>query len=192
MLESIKMWIITILIGAVIINLVDMILPDSKLKPYITLVTNFIFVFIILTPIISIFSKDVSFEDKVLQEMGKYNKEYVDSYNKLSQEVGNEELEKGYEDGLKSVLTFKLQEYGYELDDIEFDGSNINNIKIKEKSNTSNNEENEDIQYSRDEESKEVFENTDQEQELDLDTNELKNDLIKILDVSIETIEINK
>ena len=49
MLESIKTWIVTVLIGAFIVNIVDMILPSSKIKPYINLVVNFIFVFIILT-----------------------------------------------------------------------------------------------------------------------------------------------
>ena len=44
MLENIKSWIVTILIGAFIVNIVDMILPSSKLKPYINLVVNFIFV----------------------------------------------------------------------------------------------------------------------------------------------------
>ncbi|MDU2198530.1 MAG: stage III sporulation protein AF, partial [Peptostreptococcaceae bacterium] len=52
MLESLKSWIITILIGAFIVSIVDMILPKSKIKPYINLVVNFIFVFIVITPII--------------------------------------------------------------------------------------------------------------------------------------------
>ena len=60
MLDSIKMWIATILVGAFIVNIVDMILPSSKLKPYINIVLNFIFVFIALTPIINLFSKDIS------------------------------------------------------------------------------------------------------------------------------------
>ena len=63
MLESIKTWIVTVLIGAFIVNIVDMILPSSKIKPYINLVVNFIFVFIILTPIANFFSKDMSLEE---------------------------------------------------------------------------------------------------------------------------------
>ena len=41
MIEGLKSWIITILISAFIVNIVDMMLPDSKLKPYINLVINF-------------------------------------------------------------------------------------------------------------------------------------------------------
>ena len=124
MLDSIKMWIATILVGAFIVNIVDMILPSSKLKPYINIVLNFIFVFIALTPIINLFSKDISLEDRVLKYMNSYNKEYVDSVNELADKTGNNSLTKGYEDGVKQVLQLKLDEYGYELEDIKFKGSN--------------------------------------------------------------------
>lgn len=194
MIDNIKMWIITILIGAFIVNIVNMILPESKIKPYINLVLNFIFVFIVLTPVIGFFSKDISLEDKILQSMSHYNKEYVDSINTLADKTGNNSLSKGYENGLKDVLKLKLDEYGYELDDIKFNGSEIGNIKVKEKNN-SNKSQNEDIQSNEKEKSKQVFKDKnapkDKEHELDLNKNKLKEDLVKILDVSIETIEID-
>ncbi|MGL4914259.1 MAG: stage III sporulation protein AF [Romboutsia sp.] len=193
MLDSIKMWIVTILIGAFIVNIVDMILPSSKLKPYINLVLNFIFVFIVLTPIISMFSDNMSLEDSILKSMGKYSKEYVDSVNELASKTGYNSLSKGYEDGLKEVLELKLGEYGYELEDVKFDGSDIENIKIKEKN--SNKDEKEDIQSKEQENIKQAFkeQETDkkEEHELDLSNDKLKEDLVKILDVSIEDIEID-
>lgn len=196
MIESIKLWIVSILMAAFIVNIVDMILPTSKLKPYINLVLNFIFVFIVISPVISIFSKDMSLEDKVLKSMTDYTKKYVDSANNLAGLTGQDGLMKGYEDGLEEVLKLKLNEYGYELEDIEFNGSDINNIKIKEKS--SNNNENEDIQSNKDntseEDTKQVFKDKDQEKkehELDLSEDKLKDDLVKILDISIETIQID-
>lgn len=194
MLDNIKMWIVTILIGAFIVNIVDMILPSSKLKPYINLVVNFIFVFIVLTPIIGLFSKNISLEDTILKSIGKYNKEYVDSINELADKTGNNSLSKGYEDGLKEVLELKLGEYGYELKDMEFNGSDIENIKIKEKN--SNKSEKEDIQSKEKENLKQAFKDKDQkevkeEHELNLDSDKLKKDLVKILDVSIDDIEID-
>lgn len=194
MLDNIKMWIVTILIGAFIVNIVDMILPSSKLKPYINLVVNFIFVFIVLTPIIGLFSKNISLEDTILKSIGKYNKEYVDSINELADKTGHNSLSKGYEDGLKEVLELKLGEYGYELKDMEFNGSDIENIKIKEKN--SNKSEKEDIQSKEKENLKQAFKDKDQkevkeEHELNLDSNKLKKDLVKILDVSIDDIEID-
>ena len=191
MIESLKSWIITILIGAFIVSIVDMLLPKSKIKPYINLVVNFIFVFIVITPIISLFSGDFSLEDKILKMTSDYNKEYIESSNKLASESGTNSLANNYEEGLKQVLKLKLDEYGYELEDIEFEGSDISNIKLKEKNN-SNKLENEDIQSSENEKTKPVFKNDEKQQnESSLDQQKLKDDLVEILDVSIETIEID-
>ena len=193
MLDSIKMWIATILVGAFIVNIVDMILPSSKLKPYINIVLNFIFVFIALTPIINLFSKDISLEDRVLKYMSSYNKEYVDSVNELADKTGNNSLTKGYEDGVKQVLQLKLDEYGYELEDIKFKGSNIENIKLK---NNSNKSVEEDIQFNENEKSQQVFKDKgtsdNSSQELNLSEENLKDNLIEILDVTIETIQIDE
>ena len=108
-----------------------MILPDSKVKPYINLVCNFIFVFMIISPLVSVFSNNMSLEDTILKKMNEYSKLYVDSYNDLANKTNNESLSKGYEDGLKAVLQLKLDEYGYELDDLKMNGSEIETIKIK-------------------------------------------------------------
>lgn len=194
MLESIKTWIVTVLIGTFIINIVDMILPSSKIKSYINLVVSFIFVFIILTPIVNFFSKDMSLEDKILKYMNDYNREYVDSVNGLMNKVGNKSLSKGYEEGLKEVLKLKLDEYGYELNEIELNDNQIEKITVKEKNN-SNKNENEDIQSKEDDKSQVVFNEKIEEKNtkysLDLRKDKLKKDLVKILDVSIETIEID-
>lgn len=193
MLNDIKMWIVTILIGAFIVNIVDMLLPSSKIKPYINLVLNFIFVFIVLTPIISFLSKGMSLEDRILKYMGEYNKEYVNSVNALASKTGNNSLSKGYEDGLKEVLKLKLEEYGYELEDIQLNGSKIENIKLKE--NNSNKTLNEDIQSIENENLQQVFKDKDKKKndnkELDLKEDKIKDELVKILDVSIETIQID-
>lgn len=175
-----------IIIGAFIINMVDMILPSTKLKPYVNLVCNFIFVFMIISPIVSVFSNNISLEDTILRKISDYSKMYVDSYNDLAGKTNNKSLSKGYEDGLKSVLQLKLDEYGYKLEDIELDGSDIETIKIKEKN--SNNQDKKDIQSSDIEKEEEVFKNKG---ELNLKENELKEDLIKVLDISIGDIEID-
>lgn len=180
------MWIISIIVGAFIINIVDMILPDTKIKPYVNLVCNFIFVFIIISPIVSIFSNNISLEDAILKKIGDYTKVYVDSYNELANKTNNEGLSKGYEDGIKSVLQLKLDEYGYEIEDLKLNGSEIETLKIKEKN--SNNDNKEDIQSNDTENEEEVFKSN---QELNLKESELKEDLIKILDISVEDIEID-
>ena len=69
-----------------------MILPDSKVKPYINLVCNFIFVFMIISPLVSVFSNNMSLEDTILKKMNEYSKLYVDSYNDLANKTNNESL----------------------------------------------------------------------------------------------------
>ena len=118
------------------------------------------------------------------------DREYIESSNRLASETGKNSLINGYEEGLKQVLELKLDEYGYDLEDIEFNGSEISNIKLKEKNNSNKNEK-EDIQSSENEKIEQVFKEEGKEHELNLSKDELKDNLVKILDVSIETIEID-
>lgn len=163
-----------------------MILPDTKVKPYINLVCNFVFVFMIISPLVSFFSNNMSLEDTILKKMNDYSRMYVDSYNDLAGRTNNENLSKGYENGLKSVLQLKLDEYGYELEDLKINGSEIETIKVKEKNSNKDNKE--DIQSNDIEREKEVFKSKN---ELNLKESKLKEDLIKVLDISIDDIEID-
>lgn len=188
MLESIKTWIISILIAAFIVNIVNMILPSSKIKSYINLVLNFIFIFIVINPIINFFSDGISLEDKLLKTYTKYNEQYIDSMNSLAKDTGKKSIKSGYEDGLKSVIQLKLDEYGYELEDIELDGANIGKVKVKEKN--SNKEEKKDIQSSEGEKEKQVFKESSNNNEIK-SKDEVKKSLVDILDISVENIEID-
>lgn len=119
--------------------------------------------------------------------MNDYNKKYLESSTDLSN--GNEkiDLNKEYESSLKDVIKLKLEESGYELEDIDINGSDIESLKIKE--NKSDEKEDKNKEKGKDDTNKasEVFENktTDKNQE------KIKDDLIKILDVSVDKIEID-
>ena len=76
-------------------NIVDMILPKSKIKPYVNLVCNSILVFRIMSPIVGICSTNSSLEDTILKKITDYTMVYVDSYNDLAKKTKNEELAKG-------------------------------------------------------------------------------------------------
>ena len=201
-MRQIKSWIICILIGAFIVNIVDMVLPESKLKPYINLVCNFIFIFIVISPIVSFLSSGDSLEDKLLKSMNDYNEKYVETNKDLADGNNNFDLNKEYQNNLKTVLQLKLDEYGYELEDIDFDGTDIESLKIKEKdnqnnlnlSNQNNESKSEDDNTGKNDntnqnESSEVFRNSTTNKKQN--ENNLKNDLIKILEVSIDKIEID-
>ena len=179
-----------------------MILPDSKVKPYINLVCNFIFIFIVISPIVSFLSSGDSLEDKLLKSMNNYNEKYVETNKDLADGNNNFDLNKEYQNNLKTVLQLKLDEYGYELEDIDFDGTDIESLKIKEKdnqnnlnlSNQKNNSESKENNTDKNNntnqnKSSEVFRNSTTNKTQN--ENNLKNDLIKILEVSIDKIEID-
>ena len=111
--------------------------------------------------------------------------------NDIANKTNNNNLSKGYEDGLKSVLQLKLDEYGYEIEDIQLNGSDIETLKIKSKDSNNEGEkyiESNDDDCENTEKEEEVFKSR---QELNLKESELKDDLIKILDISIEDIQID-
>lgn len=179
-----------------------MVLPESKLKPYINLVCNFIFIFIVISPIVSFLSSGDSLEDKLLKSMNNYNEKYVETNKDLVDGNNNFDLNKEYQNNLKTVLQLKLDEYGYELEDIDFDGTDIESLKIKEKdnqnnlnlSNQKNNSESKENNTDKNNntnqnKSSEVFRNSTTNKTQN--ENNLKNDLIKILEVSIDKIEID-
>lgn len=201
-MRQIKSWIICILIGAFIVNIVDMVLPESKLKPYINLVCNFIFIFIVISPIVSFLSSSDSLEDKLLKSMNDYNEKYVETNKDLADGNNNFDLNKEYQNNLKTVLQLKLDEYGYELEDIDFDGTDIESLKIKEKDNQNNlNLSNQNNESKSEDDNTEKNDNTNQNESSEVfrnsttnkkqNENNLKNDLIKILEVSIDKIEID-
>ena len=179
-----------------------MVLPESKLKPYINLVCNFIFIFIVISPIVSFLSSGDSLEDKLLKSMNNYNEKYVETNKDLADGNNNFDLNKEYQNNLKTVLQLKLDEYGYELEDIDFDGTDIESLKIKEKdnqnnlnlSNQKNNSESKENNTDKNNntnqnKSSEVFKNSTTNKKQN--ENNLKNDLLKILEVSIDKIEID-
>jgi stage III sporulation protein AF len=106
--------------------------------------------------------------------------------NDLSSKTGAQSIASNYEDYLKESINIKLSESGYELEDIEFSGSAIESIKIKEKNkNNSDNLDKEGIEFNKDG-SKQVFKDKQS-----INTKDLKEDLNNVLDISIKKIEIN-
>lgn len=173
----IKEWIICILIGAFIVNIVNMLLPNTKLKPYINLVTSFIFVFIVVSPVVSLLSGEGVFEDKILEYINSYNEKYLEYSSSICGEEENLSLNREYEENLKRVLSLKLDEYGYKLEDIDIEGTDIKNIRIKDEKNKATSNSEDDV---------EAFNEIREKDEKDL-----QDDLIRIFKVSIDKIEID-
>ena len=67
--------------------------------------------------------------------MTDYNERYVESNKDLVDNNSNFNLDSEYQSNLKDVLKMKLDEYGYELEDIDFNGTDIESLQIKAKNN---------------------------------------------------------
>ncbi|OPJ56941.1 stage III sporulation protein AF [Alkalithermobacter paradoxus] len=186
-MDIIKVWISTILIGAFIVNVIELILPSGNLKPYVNLVLSFMFIFIIITPISNFFSKDIPLEDKILQKYSDFQYKYHQSAATLNN-VNLKEIETNYFNYLKETLNIKLKDHGYEVDNIEIKDNEVKNLTIREikfKEN-SNNESNEEIKLKENESYKEAFKSKESPNE-----DNLKNELNQIFKISVEKIKIN-
>ncbi len=186
-MDSIKQWISSILIAAFVINVIDILIPTGSFKKYINIVLNFIFIFIVITPVLNLVSKDMNIDDQILKQFNEFQYEYNQQLMSKSL-IDEDEVMSNYDNYLKQSVNMKLEESGYELTDIETDKDGKKNLIIKDlkTSENSNNEGKEKIQLKEDENYKQVF-------------NELKNaehenikeDLNKIFKISIEKIKIN-
>lgn len=186
-MNSIKQWISSILIAAFVINVIDILIPTGSFKKYINIVLNFIFIFIVVTPVLNLVSKDMNIEDKILQQFNEFQYEY--NQQMLSKtSIDEEEIMSNYDNYLKQSVNMKLEESGYELTDIQTDEHGEKNLIIKDlkTSKNSNNETKEKIQLKEDENYKQAFNELK-----NIEHKNIKEDLNKIFKISIEKIKIN-
>ncbi|KXZ39635.1 stage III sporulation protein AF [Alkalithermobacter thermoalcaliphilus JW-YL-7 = DSM 7308] len=178
----------SILIGAFIVNIINLIIPNGNLKPYVNLVLSFVFICIIITPISNIISKDMDLQDKILQKYNSFQYEYYQSSSKLGSNVNIDQVEKNYSNYLREVLNIKLKEHGYEVEEIEVKDNEIKNLVLKETNfkENSNNDEDEKIKLKQNENYKEAFKNGNT-----INKDNLKEEINQIFKISIDKIKIN-
>ncbi|MBU3106610.1 stage III sporulation protein AF [Clostridium gasigenes] len=73
-MESISAFITTLVTTIILMTAVELIAPDNSIKKYINFVLGLILISVMLTPIVSLFSKG---ETKVINEINRYEKEFV-------------------------------------------------------------------------------------------------------------------
>ncbi|MCT4508170.1 MAG: stage III sporulation protein AF [Tepidibacter sp.] len=186
-MNSIKQWISSILIAAFVINVIDILVPTGSFKKYINIVLNFIFIFIVITPVLNTVSKDIYIEDKILKQFNEFQYEYNHELMSKSS-IDEEEIMSNYDNYLKQSINMKLEESGYQLTDIETDEDGQKKLIIKDlkTSENSNNDTKEKIQLKENENYKQAFNELK-----DVEHKKVKEDLNKIFKISIEKIKIN-
>ena len=181
---EIKEWISTVLIAAFIINIIELLLPSGNLKPYCKLALSFILLFIMVSPILNFINKDTSIENIMLKRYNQFEMQYNEKLQG-SKVVNQENICQNYSNYLKESMNLKLRQYGYEVDEIEIEDNEIKNLKVKKTDKNSNNKDVGEIELNGNENVKTAFNNSTKVEQ------EIKNDMKKIYNVSVEKIQIN-
>ena len=147
MVDFLSSWAQGIIIAVIIATLIELILPNGNSKKYVKVVIGLYILFTIIFPVINKFQKD-KIDIKEILNTGKYEKELEKSDGKISKRLEDNNT-KTIKDMYKSNLTLdiksKLEEKGYEVDDINItlkddEKYTIENIALKLKDKENNNE----------------------------------------------------
>ncbi len=82
MLSFLSSWVINIVTVSIIIVLFEMLMPNSKTKKIINLVTGFILIIAIINPFLSLKTSNVNIADLALQESGYLDKKEIENSSK--------------------------------------------------------------------------------------------------------------
>lgn len=135
-MEFINEYIITLVTTIIFLTAIELIAPDNSMKKYIKFVLGLILVAILITPIISIFTKG---EVEILAQIDKFanettsvanQNEYKDQKNKR-----NEEVKKNINKNTQKLLCDEFKGYSFDVDidcDIDYDKVTykVNSIKV--------------------------------------------------------------
>lgn len=133
-MEEIKEYIVTLVSMLMIITAIELIAPDNSMKKYIKFVMGLILISIMIIPVISLVTTDVtSFSNKLESYLS------IESYSEYSQKedsnlAAKEMFKKNLEDNCQILLEEKFGDLKFELDiECNLDSKNItyNITKIK-------------------------------------------------------------
>lgn len=124
-MESISAFITTLVTTIILMTAVELIAPDNSIKKYINFVLGLILISVMLTPIVSLFSKG---ETKVINEINKYEKELVKVDKNEDKGKVDTNREKSFKNNLNKNCNKLLEE---EFKGREFESDISCNMDIK-------------------------------------------------------------
>ena len=141
MIDFLSSWAKSLGLTIVIVSILEMLIPNSKLKKYIRLVMGLYVVFTIISPFIE--NKEVFNLSNIDMEQFQTNQET----EKIDQTSMDERIEKLYEQEIEKDITEKLDEKGYVISKCKVNAkigddnndSKINKIEINIKNKEANN-----------------------------------------------------
>lgn len=96
-MESISAFITTLVTTLILMTAVELIAPDNSIKKYISFVLGLILISVMLTPIVSFFSKG---ETKIINEISRYEKDFV----KMAKDEGAGKVDINRDESFKNNL----------------------------------------------------------------------------------------
>lgn len=116
MINSIMNYIYTLMILAIIVAVLDMILPKGNSKKYVRLVSGIILTYIAISPIISILSNVTGTKDSIVNELNSIEQQYSSNKKVIGQEQYILNL---FEEGVKKDLKKRVEQCGYVIDNLD-------------------------------------------------------------------------
>lgn len=110
MIEGLSNYALSLVAAIFILNIVQMLLPESKNKKYILLVSSMIVTIILIEPIINILNGNISVTNILMEnqeEIVQISKENYDKYYKT-------ELLEQYKSNIENGIIERLESMGYE------------------------------------------------------------------------------
>ncbi len=144
MINFFSTWVKDLSLALIIVSILEMILPNSKIKKYVKMVMGLYILFTIISPFID--AKELN-----LNSINDYIENSIETSStnlEIDQTSMDDKLSKLYEEELEKNISEKIEENGYEVDEcrvnahISEDDNGIEKIvvKIKGKLDVQNNE----------------------------------------------------
>lgn len=194
-MESISTFIVTLVTTLILMTAVELISPNNSTKKYISFVLGLILISVMLTPIVSFFSKG---ETEIVKEISRYGNDFaktIKAEDKTNAEIKrNEEFKKNLDKNCEDLLKKKFKEKDFVSNiscnmDLENLTYSIEKVEIKVADNGVKKIQKIDINAN---DSTETIASEDSKEATSEEDEEIKKYLEEVLNIKAENIEIYK
>lgn len=117
-MEHISNWIGTIVAACILVTIVQLLLPEGKNKKYVQLVCGLIITIMVVRPIVTFLNGGIRVDELMKENEKLWETTNVQFHAEEIQKSQNESIKKVYEDSLKEDIRVRLENQGYQLEEI--------------------------------------------------------------------------
>lgn len=196
MIDIISNWAGELIVSLIIVTIIEMLLPENKIKKYIKIVIGVYIIFCIISPFV-----DENEFTKIFEKAQKSLKDFEIEYEVSSQQYENSSVELLYIQEFEKEVIQRVEKLGYTVKKCEVDieinatkdnaGINAIYLKVEKKNNQQNNTtiEIENVEKVEISINNEDIGNTNSEKETE-ETRKIKHVLSEYYEISEEKIKI--